>query len=76
MFKGERITFRDTKGEDLPRLDEFVQGVELYRLDCGYPTAHSIEQARADYESWSKPDPHQAFFTIEVDGKYIGDLIK
>jgi RimJ/RimL family protein N-acetyltransferase len=73
MFKGDKVMLRPTKEADIPRLYEFAQDVELPGLDCAYPVIRSLERVRAEYESWSKEDPHKAVFAIEADDKYIGD---
>jgi RimJ/RimL family protein N-acetyltransferase len=74
MFKGEKVILREMKEEDIPRLYEFAQDVELAGLDCGVPTATSMERIRENAANWSKEDPKKAFFAIEADGKYIGDI--
>jgi RimJ/RimL family protein N-acetyltransferase len=73
MFKGEKVILRPNKAEDIPRLLEFAQDVDLFGLGSDYPSAYSLERTRANYESWMKEDSHKAFFAIEADDKYIGD---
>jgi RimJ/RimL family protein N-acetyltransferase len=74
MFKGEKVILRPIKEEDIPRLYEFSQDVELFGLDCAHPMAAPLERIRANYQDWwIKEDHHKSFFAIEADGKYIGD---
>lgn len=73
MFKGEKVILRAIREDDIPRLYEFSQDVELAGLDCGHPRAVPIEHIRADFQNMIKNDPNRAFFAIEADGKYIGD---
>lgn len=73
MFKGKKVILRATTEEDLPRLHEFSQDVELAGLDCAHPRAYTGERTRADYQNGLKDDPGKAFFAIEADGKYIGN---
>jgi RimJ/RimL family protein N-acetyltransferase len=73
MFKGEKVILRAAVEEDIPRMYEFSQDIELAGLDCAHPRPSYIERARADYQNWLKDDPNKAFFAIEADGKYIGD---
>jgi RimJ/RimL family protein N-acetyltransferase len=73
MFKGEKVNLRAIREEDIPRLIEFSQDIELAGLDCAPPRAHPTELIRADYQNLIKDDPNRAFFAIEADGKYIGD---
>jgi RimJ/RimL family protein N-acetyltransferase len=73
MFKGEKVILRPTAEEDLHRLHQFAQDVELFGLDCAFPFAVSMDRIRADYQGWLKEDPTKSFFAIEADGKYIGE---
>ena len=74
MLKGEKVILREMKQEDIARLHEFDQNVEIYGLDCAYPRASPIERAQAVYENSSKIDDNIAGFAIEADGKYIGSI--
>lgn len=73
MFKGEKVILRATRADDLPRMYEFWQDIELAGLDCTFPRAYPFERTQADFQEFMKDDPHKAFFAIEADGKYIGD---
>jgi RimJ/RimL family protein N-acetyltransferase len=73
MFKGEKVTLRAQRPEDLSRIYEFSQDVELAGLDCAVPRAFPFERTQADSQDWLKNDPSKAFFAIEADGQYIGD---
>jgi RimJ/RimL family protein N-acetyltransferase len=74
MFKGEKVILRSITEEDISRLHEFSQDVELFGLDCAHPMADPLERLRANYQEWwIKEDRHKSFFAIEADGKYIGD---
>jgi RimJ/RimL family protein N-acetyltransferase len=74
MFKGQKVILRAIAEADLLRIYEFSQDAELAGLDCAFPRAYSIERTRANYQAWVKDDPAKAFFAIEADGKYIGDI--
>jgi hypothetical protein len=51
MFKGDRVLLRPTREDDLPRIHQFAQDVELAGLDCGVPRPRSIERVRADFSA-------------------------
>lgn len=74
MFKGEKVTLRPMKQEDVARQHEFDQDVEIFGLDCSVPRASTLEGIRAQYENFTKSDDNIAAFAIEADGKYIGSI--
>jgi len=75
MFKGDRITLRAMKREDIARRYAFSQDAELAGLDSDFPMPIPVERVEALFESESKEkfDDNAAWFAIEADGKYIGD---
>jgi RimJ/RimL family protein N-acetyltransferase len=75
MFKGEKVLLRPMKREDIARMHELSQDPELYVLNCDYPRPAPIEAAQAYYENSTKQDDNTAHFAIEVDSKYIGDIL-
>ncbi len=72
MLKGERILLRPTKFEDVTRLHEFNQQIDLYGLDSTYPRVSPLETAQAFLEGRIRGDGDTAPFAMEVDGVYIG----
>lgn len=77
MLKGERLTLRAREREDLPRLYQFINDLEVELLGGGDPPRpHSLASLQAQYDEDSKlakPDPHVlSDFAIEADGKFIG----
>jgi RimJ/RimL family protein N-acetyltransferase len=74
MLKGEKVILRPTRREDVSRLNEFNQDIELYGLNSTFPNISSLEKALTDFDAWTnKPDENSAWFAIEADDKYIGN---
>ncbi len=77
MLKGERVTLRACEREDLPRLHEFNNDLEVELLGGGdAPKPKSREQMQAQFEEREKSDKPRpqvvGDFVIEADGKVIG----
>lgn len=77
MLKGERLTLRAIEKEDLPRLHEFTNDLEVELLGGGdAPTPQSREKIQAEFEEREKKNSRYATelgtFIIEADGKVIG----
>ncbi len=74
MLKGKRLTLRGIRRDDLPRLCEFYNDLEV-EVDCGYepPMPESLERAQADFDrEAAKGGRNGTWFAIEADGKVIG----
>ncbi len=77
MLKGERLILRAWERDDLPRMHEFSNDLEVELLGGGdAPKPRSREQITARFEEMMKGDKshHRELgdFIIEADGKVIG----
>ncbi|MFN8371452.1 MAG: GNAT family protein [Anaerolineae bacterium] len=74
MLKGQRVTLRSISRDDLPRLNEFNNDVEVELAGGGDPPMpQSLARLQAEYEQdLGRGGRDGAGFAIEVDGKFIG----
>lgn len=74
MFQGEKVILRAVTREDLERLCQFQNDVEVELAGGGDPPApHSIERIQAMYENnLGKPATEVMWFAIEADTLCIG----
>lgn len=74
MLKGERVTLRGIRREDLVRLCEFNNDPEVEIAGGGDPPIpQSLERLEAEYdENLKKGARDGTNFAIEADGKFIG----
>ncbi len=74
MLKGERVTLRGIRRDDLPRLWEFNNDVEVEVSGAGDPPIpQSLERLQAEFDaSAQKGGRDDILFAIEADGKFIG----
>lgn len=73
MLKGEKVTLRAPRREDMKRLWELEQAnIELVILGYGYWEPRSLEAKEKRFDKHiENEDP--TWFMIEADGKVIGD---
>jgi RimJ/RimL family protein N-acetyltransferase len=72
MLRGEKVTLRAPKREDLPRIAEFRNDVEFELLSGGdpwWPVPNEVIEAEFSQRRSADDRP---WFAIEADGKYIG----
>jgi RimJ/RimL family protein N-acetyltransferase len=74
VLKGEKVMLRAMRPEDLERLWEFNNDLEVELFGGGDPPyPQSLARLRADFErEWAKGGRDGSSFGIEVDGKFIG----
>ncbi len=77
MLKGQRLTLRAREREDLPRLHQFFNDMEVELLGGSpSPRPSSLASLQAEFDEDNKPDKRRdrllADFVIEADGKCIG----
>lgn len=74
MFKGKRVTLRSISREDLPRLCEFNNDLEVELAGGGDPPIpQSLARLQTEYEQEAaKGGRDGARFGIEADNKLIG----
>src|SRR5262249_31978774 len=73
MLKGSRVTLRAVTRDDLPRLMEFYNDVEVELLSGGEPpTPQSLSQVESDFEAAFRYGRGEVRFAIEIDGKFVG----
>jgi RimJ/RimL family protein N-acetyltransferase len=74
MLQGERVRLRSIAREDLPRLWEFNNDLEVELAGGGDPpTPQSLARLQAEYEQEAaKGGRDGPAFAIEADGKFIG----
>ncbi len=74
MLVGERVTLRAMRREDLPRLWEFNNDLEVELAGGGDPPMpQSFDRLVADWErEAAKGGRDDSWFAIEVDGEFIG----
>lgn len=74
MLKGERIILRSIRRDDLPRLCEFNNDIEVELAGGGDPPIpQALARLEADYDqNASRGGRDGASFAIEADGLFIG----
>ena len=74
MLKGERVTLRAVRRDDLARLCEFNNDLEFELAGGGDPPMpQSLERLQAEFDKDSAQGGRNgAWFAIEADGKLIG----
>lgn len=74
MLKGEKVTLRPVRREDLPLLNQFNNDLEVELAGGGDPPMpQPLPMLEAEYEqAWSKGGRDNASFAIEADGRLIG----
>ena len=74
MLKGKRVTLRGIRRDDLPRLWEFNNDVEVEVAGAGDPPIpQSLERLQAEFDTHAqKGGRDETAFAIEADGKFIG----
>jgi RimJ/RimL family protein N-acetyltransferase len=77
MIRGERVTLRGVRREDLPRLCEFNNDIEVEVAGGGDPPMpQSLERLQAEFDRRAGEGGRDgAWFAIEADGKLIGQCI-
>jgi RimJ/RimL family protein N-acetyltransferase len=75
MLRGERVVLRSLQAEDLDRLVELFEDLEVaHRASNDPPLPWSKARWEAQLEEWTtEEDDTTARFGIEVDGELIGD---
>lgn len=74
MLKGEKVTLRPVKREDVPLINRFNNDLAVELASGGDPPMpQPLPMLEAELEqNWSKGGRDDANFAIEADGKYIG----
>lgn len=74
MFYGQKVTLRAITRDDLEKILQFQNDVEVELASGGEPPApYSLERIRANFEAdLGKSVQDVLNFAIEADGKYIG----
>jgi RimJ/RimL family protein N-acetyltransferase len=74
LLRGERVVLRPLQAEDLDRLAELSEDLEVvHRVDDSPPIPWSKARWEAELEEWTaEPDDTKARFAIDVDGELIG----
>jgi RimJ/RimL family protein N-acetyltransferase len=74
MLSGERVVLRATQREDVPRLYELFEDLELkYLSDNDPPKPRSLAADQARFEELlGEQDRNWFYFAIELDGEVIG----
>jgi RimJ/RimL family protein N-acetyltransferase len=74
MLRGERVVLRTVEREDVDRLWELLEDIEVaHRVSNSPPLFWSKARWEAEVEGWAEePDDTAARFVIEVDGEVIG----
>lgn len=74
MLNGERITLRGIRREDLPRLCEFNNDIEVEVAGGGDPPMpQSLDRLQAEWDKQASEGGRDGcWFAIEADGKLIG----
>lgn len=73
MLQGKKVTLRPVEREDLKRLHELWQDVDLALLAGGAWSPWSLAAEEKEFEKHLE-DEDKAEFVIEADGKIIGDI--
>jgi RimJ/RimL family protein N-acetyltransferase len=72
MLKGEKVTLRPMERDDLKRIHEMRQDVELMILAFGDWQPRPLARFEKDFDKHLEAD-EVTWFVIEADGKIIGD---
>jgi RimJ/RimL family protein N-acetyltransferase len=74
LLKGERVVLRSLAREDLPRLLEFNNDLEIELAGGGDPPMpQSLQRLQAEFDKEAEKGGRDGSnFAIEVDGKFIG----
>ncbi len=72
MLKGEKVTLRPVEREDVKRLHELKQDVELVILAYGGYLPRSLAYFEKQFEQNLEEEP--TWFVIEAEAKVIGDI--
>lgn len=72
MLKGQRLLLRPMTLDDVSKIHEFYQDIELYGLDSAAPRTTTWERTRSIFEDYIRDDVNKAVFAIEVEQKFIG----
>jgi RimJ/RimL family protein N-acetyltransferase len=73
MLQGERITLRAVEREDLKRLHQLHQHVDLVLLGDGEWQPQPLAQWEKNYEKYVTQED-KAWFVIEAAGTVVGDI--
>jgi RimJ/RimL family protein N-acetyltransferase len=74
MLRGERVVLRALEREDVDRLVELLEDLEVaHRASNDPPLPWSKARWEAELEEWTGEDDTTARFAIELDGELIGD---
>jgi RimJ/RimL family protein N-acetyltransferase len=73
MLKGQRVSLRAIEREDLKRLHQLEQNVELGLLGSGEWQPEPLAAWEKDFEK-HLDDRERSWFAIEADGKLIGGV--
>lgn len=73
MLRGEKVALRPVEREDLKRLHELWQDVELAMLAGGAWSPWPLAAEEKDFDKHLE-DEDKSDFVIEADGKVIGDI--
>jgi RimJ/RimL family protein N-acetyltransferase len=75
MLRGERVVLRPLQAEDLDRLVELLEDLDVaHRVSNDPPLPWSRARWEAELEKWTtEEDDTRARFAIEVDGELVGD---
>jgi diamine N-acetyltransferase len=73
MLRGERVVLRAVEREDLKRLHELYQNIDLVLFGDGEWSPEPLAAREKRYDN-SVADGDKAWFVIEVSGQVIGDL--
>lgn len=74
MLSGERVVLRSIEREDVDRLWELLEDLEVaHRVSNSPPLPWSKARWEAEVEGWvEEPDDATVRFVVEVDGEVIG----
>src|SRR5215472_9141540 len=73
MLRGERVILRPVEKDDLKKLHELGNNVELQMLAGGSWEPWSLASYEKDFDK-NLESQEKADFVIEVDGNVIGDI--
>src|SRR5579864_8706221 len=73
MLRGKKVVLRPVEREDLKRLHELSQDVDLALLAGGAWEPWSLAAEEKEFDKHLE-DQDKADFVIEADGKVIGDI--
>ena len=73
MLKGEKVTLRSVERDDLKRLHELSQNVDLMILSGGAWSPWPLASLEKEFDDHVKDEDHSDFL-IETDGKIIGTI--